>query len=297
MLQLKPNLLNFIKCEVGDGTTASFWYDNWTDFGQLITFLGVAGPSQLRVRRSAKVIEASRNGAWNLQAARSVSGQSLMVALTEYPVSEATCGPYIFLWRKASGNYSHTFSSKETWEQVRHRSLLVPWADIVWFKQHVPRYSFIAWLAMLNRLPTRDRLHRWGMNVPISCVLCSSGVESHAQIFFECPFATDLWGFLAAKFIPNPPYNLSAAASWIASLNSPLQANTTAILKLLLTSVLYHVWKKRNSRIFIDTAFTIHQLRIAIDRVMRDRLLSFMGPSLHSSLLLIYFSHVSHMSF
>ncbi|XP_019092327.1 PREDICTED: uncharacterized protein LOC109129138 [Camelina sativa] len=297
MLQLKPTLQNFIKCEVGDGTTASFWYDNWTDFGQLITFLGVAGPSQLRVRRSATVIEASRNGDWNLPAARSIKGQSLMVAHTELPAPVVSRGPDMFLWRKASGNYSHTFSSKETWEQVRHRSPMVPWAEIVWFKQHVPRYSFIAWLAMLNRLPTQDKLHRWGMNVPTSCVLCSSGVESHAHLFFECPFSTDLWGFLAAKFIPNPPCNLSAVVSWIASCNSPPQANTAAILKLLLTSILYHVWKERNSRIFTNAASTIHQLWTAVDRAMRDRLMSFTGPCLHSSLLLTYFSHVSPVSF
>ncbi|KAG7588702.1 Reverse transcriptase domain [Arabidopsis suecica] len=286
MLQLKPTVIKLLKCTVGDGETASFWYDTWTDFGQLITFLGDAGPRLLRVRKDARVAEASRNGDWVLPAARSDNCQALMVALTEVEAPHVASGCDTYLWRLASGNYCPSFSSLETWKQIRVPSPLVPWAKVVWFKEHVPRYSFATWQAMLTRLPTRDRLRRWGMNIPASCVLCLSGVESHDHLFFECPFSSEIWEFLASKFLHNPPSNISAVSSWITLHNLPSQSKVATILKLLLQIVLYHLWKERNARIFTDVASSAAALRLAIDRSMRDRLLSFPGTGSHSLSLL-----------
>ena len=44
-------------------------------------------------------------------------------------------------------------------------------------------HLFHAWLALLRRLRTRDRLRRWGLNVPAECVLCSSGIETHHHLY------------------------------------------------------------------------------------------------------------------
>ncbi|CAH8280760.1 unnamed protein product, partial [Arabidopsis lyrata] len=294
LLQLKPTVTMLLKCVVGDGQSASFWYDTWTDFGQLITFLGEAGPRQLRIRKDAHVVEASRNGDWELPAARSENSQAFMIALTELGAPNVNNGRDSYLWRNASGNFCPSFSSKETWEQLRIHSPQVPWSEVVWFKEHVPRFSFITWLAMLARLPTRDRLRRWGMNIPASCVLCSNGEESHEHLFFRCQFSSEIWGCLAAKFLPNPPGSLAAASSWIILHNQPHNAKIITILKLLLQSAVYHLWKERNFRIFNAIESTAAATRLAIDRTMRNRLVSFPGTTLLSpSLLQVYFSHLS----
>ncbi|KAG7549908.1 Reverse transcriptase zinc-binding domain [Arabidopsis thaliana x Arabidopsis arenosa] len=217
-----------------------------------------------------------------------------MVALIDVDAPLVSNGRDSFLWRNASGMFCPSFSSKETWEQLRIHSPIVPWTDVVWFKEHVPRFSFITWLALLARLPTRDRLRGWGMNIPADCVLCSNGVESHEHLFFDCSYASEIWGYLAAKLLPNPPSTISAASSWILLHRLPHHAKVTAILKLLLQSVVYHLWKERNSRIFAASATSSSALRLAIDRSMRNRLLSFPGHSLlSSSLLQFYFSRLS----
>ncbi|CAH8271357.1 unnamed protein product [Arabidopsis lyrata] len=137
MLHLKPTIVEFMRCEVGDGEIASFWYDAWTDFGQLITFLGAAGPRQLRIRQDALVVEASRNGNWIMPAARSDNIQMFMAALTEAAVPHSNRGHDTFLWRNASGSFLPSFSSKDTWEQIRVHSPLVPWAKVIWFKEYI----------------------------------------------------------------------------------------------------------------------------------------------------------------
>ncbi|CAG7862544.1 unnamed protein product, partial [Brassica rapa] len=36
------------------------------------------------------------------------------------------------------------------------------WSKIVWFSQGVPRYAFITWLAIRDRLSTGHRTSQWG---------------------------------------------------------------------------------------------------------------------------------------
>jgi len=56
------------------------------------------------------------------------------------------------LWKGAKENYKNRFSTCETWEAIReakpHMEGYIPHAT--------PKYSFIAWLAMRNRLATGD---------------------------------------------------------------------------------------------------------------------------------------------
>ncbi|XP_019084301.1 PREDICTED: uncharacterized protein LOC109125941 [Camelina sativa] len=290
MLQLKSTLIEFLKCKVGDGCNTSFWYDTWTNFGQLITFIGDAGPRQLRIRKDAKVADAVRNGDWNLPAARSNNSLTLLAALTELPAPTSTSGADSFLWRNATGNFSSSFSSKETWEQLRVHSPPVPLAAVVWFCEHVPRFSFITWLAVLQRFPTRDHLRGWGMNILAACVLCSTGLESHHHMFFNCSYSSEIWCSFASRVLPIPPRSIDEAISQILLLNQPHQAMDSAILKLLLQTVVYHLWKERNSRIFSATSSPPAALRLVMDRSMRDKLLSFPGHSVDSSLFLTYFT-------
>lgn len=134
--------------------------------GPLLPVIGAAGPRQLRLRQTATVADATRNGAWNLPPARSPQIEALQVALTEIQPPEASLGKDIFLWIQADGSFGSTFSSKVTWDLIRQPAPIQSWHKAICFKEYIPRNSFIAWRTMLRRLPTRDRLRRWGMDVP-----------------------------------------------------------------------------------------------------------------------------------
>jgi hypothetical protein len=43
---------------------------------------------------------------------------------------------------------NHRFSVKVAWEQLRRHRKMVEWHDIVWFKNAVPRHSFLLWMAV-----------------------------------------------------------------------------------------------------------------------------------------------------
>lgn len=187
MLQLRDSLSDYLRCGIGDGRTASFWFDYWTDIGPLFSLFGSTDPRQLRIPLNASVADAVQNGHWYLPPARSDFAETLQIILSTLTPPTDNNGKDIFLWRRGpTGGFTNKFSSKITWELLSVPSPEVTWHSTVWFKEEVPRCTFITWLAMLERLPTRDRLIPWGLTVPNCCVLCNGGVESHSHLFFEC---------------------------------------------------------------------------------------------------------------
>ncbi|XP_048634145.1 uncharacterized protein LOC125608212 [Brassica napus] len=151
MLQLKQDLLLFLRCNIGDGNTASFWYDYWTDLGPLHLMFGPGGPGSLRIPIAVTVSQAVRDGNWNLPPARSENAVTLQIILSTLPIPSADSGGDTYLWRNHSGGFGSSFSTRVTWERSRTRSPLVNWHSIVWFKEEIPRCSFIAWTAFLGR--------------------------------------------------------------------------------------------------------------------------------------------------
>ncbi|CAL9224853.1 unnamed protein product [Arabidopsis halleri] len=294
MLKLKSLLKDFLHCEIGDGKTASFWFSHWCDLGPLVDFLGINGTRQLRVAKNATVKDAARNGEWLMPAARSEAQQTFMALLTTIPPPSDSNGSDTYLWRRLSGSFANLFSSKETWEQLRSHSPVVPWCKAMWFKEAVSRYSFITWLAMLGRLPTKDRLRSWGMAVSAECVLCSTGIETHDHLFFNCIYSTAVWEAFAARLWPSPPSDLLSISSWILQTRSQPHAQDTVIIKLILQSACYLIWRERNARIFKNIASASAVTNAALDRSLRDTLLSFPASSASSpSLLAFYFGCVN----
>lgn len=149
----------------------------------------------------------------------------------------------------------------------------------------------MGWMALLRRLPTKDRLRRWGLNVTAECVLCSSALETHHHLFFECSFSSAIWQGFASQIRPHPPADLHAAAAWILSSSARTSREEVTLLKLIFQSTIYLIWKERNARIFTAVSTTSSSVHLSLDRLIRDRLLSIPAASpAGPSLLQIYFT-------
>ena len=291
MLEIKSVFSGFIRCQLGNGLKASFWFDDWTSLGPLYSLFGETGPRVMNIRKDASVFDATRDGHWVFQNARSAVAEQLLTCLTTISPPSPSGGSDLFQWKQPTGTYSGTFSTKGTWQQLREVFPRVSWHKAVWFRESVPRYSFIQWIANLGRLTTRDRLRQWGMNVPAACVLCSTGLDSHNHLFFECEFSSSIWVSLSSRIARNPPRTLLSAASWALNVQSSPPFFARKILKLLLQSSIYMIWKERNNRVFSGNHGTLASTKSLIDITMRNRLISF-SPEDHShrvSLLSYYF--------
>ncbi|KAG5392200.1 hypothetical protein IGI04_022163 [Brassica rapa subsp. trilocularis] len=104
-------------------------------------------------------------------------------------------------------------------------------------------------------------------------------------------------GYSSAKRIfsyqtrAHPPADLHAAAAWILSSSNRISREEVTLLKLIFQSTIYLVWKERNARIFTSVSTSSSGIHLALDRLLRDRLLSFpASPPAGPSLLSLYFA-------
>ncbi|XP_038996812.1 uncharacterized protein LOC120121549 [Hibiscus syriacus] len=88
---------------------------------------------------------------------------------------------------------NRTLTIKHIWMEIRMNGDKVKWQSLIWYPYHILKLSIITWMAILDRLPTRDRLLRIGITTLGDCVLCNEMMENMSHLFFECPMAANLW--------------------------------------------------------------------------------------------------------
>ncbi|XP_039034950.1 uncharacterized protein LOC120171300 [Hibiscus syriacus] len=101
-------------------------------------------------------------------------------------------------------------------------------------------------MAILDRLPTKDRLFRFGLVVDAACLVCGSDSELRDHLFAACPFAMDVWNTVLSLCGTR-----CAALTWDQRLSwmvGNLKGKTfrVRILKLAWTGFLYYIWEERN---------------------------------------------------
>ena len=57
----------------------------------------------------------------------------------------------------------------------------------------MPKHAVIAWMTILNRLPTKDRMKNCGMELDEDCILCKEEKESRDHMVFACSFSRAIW--------------------------------------------------------------------------------------------------------
>ena len=176
----------FVSCEVGSGSLASFWFDDWTDLGPLFHLTEGRGPAASGLHKEATVAEALVNGEWWLSASRSRNAIiTLLKQCLPSPVPIVlSSSDDKYLWRTGNDSPSTIFSTAKTWSSLHPPLPPVSWHSQIWFKGRIPKHAFIAWLVAWNRLATRDRMRAWGIEIPPNCLLCSGCDESRQHLFF-----------------------------------------------------------------------------------------------------------------
>lgn len=71
----------------------------------------------------------------------------------------------IGLWKRKDDVFKSKFSSKSTGNLIRTPETSKEWSKGVWFLNATPKFAFLAWLAIHNRLSTGERMLRWGGGV------------------------------------------------------------------------------------------------------------------------------------
>lgn len=176
----------------------------------------------------------------------------------------------INLWKRCS-DYHTSFSTRETWELIRVIQLKCDWAQVVWFPQATPKYSFITWLALHNRLSTADRMVRWNRDVPSQCGLCNNLAESQNHLFFSCEYSSWIWSKLTHGILRS-----NYTTSWneiVQSLSgSQFDFKTRLCVRYAMQAAIHMIWSERNKRLHGEPSRSAQVLHKLLDKNVRNRL-------------------------
>lgn len=133
---------------------------------------------------------------------------------------------------------------------------------------------------MRDRLPTRDRLRGWGLQVPAVCFLCNVGDESRSHTFFKCNYVHQIWNAFFSHPRLNPPSTLDATAVWVRTTSTNVKL--IVIYKLLLQATIYEIWKERNVRLHKSVSKSSNRVVRDIQAIMRQKLAGLDRPDTYS---------------
>lgn len=184
ILKYREMAKQFYQVQVKNGKSASFWHDKWSSLGCLLDVIGMRGYIDMGLGKYAMVEDAAnhRRRRHRLELLNRVEDE--IEKWKEKASSEEDVG----MWRVSDDKFKSKFSTKSTWEMLRARSAECTWSRGVWFRYVTPRYAFITWIAIHNRLSTGDRMMRWGGSVNTACSLCDELVETRDHLFFDCRY-------------------------------------------------------------------------------------------------------------
>ncbi|CAH1428278.1 unnamed protein product [Lactuca virosa] len=195
---------------VGNGMNTSLWHDWWHPIGILSTIISRKDWIRNGFSDISKVNDVMVNDfylwpiEWVIEFPGLKDGPMFCIDANQRDVTG---------WRDKNG-VCKQFSCKKVWRDINNFGDKVPWYDIVWYGNCIPRNSFILWLAILNRLKTHDRVKGWEISGNLLCPFCAISSDSHDHLLFK-------W-----KSVEN------------------------LVNKCVFASCVSHIWKERNSRLF-----------------------------------------------
>ncbi|XP_056853640.1 uncharacterized protein LOC130502902 [Raphanus sativus] len=243
----------------------------WHPRGRLIEVIGEIGTQKLGIARDARICEVFRERVWRIRNCRDQHIREVIQGITCLPLSLSDSEPDAVSWKCGEGDYRERFIASETWHQLRGRKEEVRWSKLLWFPQNVPRYAFITWLAIKDRLATGSRTRQWGQAQ--ICVYCGEPDETRDHLFFACPYTFTLWLQVVGNLFgsaPDPDWEITLQRL----INGNFDRLTFILLRLVLQTTIYFIWRERIDRRHNNAAKTVDQLARLIDKTIRNRITS-----------------------
>jgi hypothetical protein len=241
ILRLNVLFRQVTSCEIGNGSTACFWDDLWTD-----TILSYKYPrlaSYVR-REGISVQEVMQAEDLDTLFMLPLSAEALVELDTlQHQLQQLIYDPdNIDRWTPIWGT---KYTSRQYYKHIFSTVHAHPIFKIVWKSRCTPRVKIFVWLVLVDRLNTKTMLQRRHMAVQdgVVCVMCSTGQhETIEHLFFDCPFAQSCWQRLGI--------------TWDASLQifeRLMQARSTHAIPCFIEVTMlaaWELWKVRNDKVF-----------------------------------------------
>ncbi|KAF3581605.1 hypothetical protein DY000_02033669 [Brassica cretica] len=233
--------------------------------------MGEIGTQKLGVVRNARICDVFVDGDWWFRRCRDRIFQELVHDTKDFPLQLVENVSDEALWWSGEGSFDVKFISSTTWDLIRKQGDSVDWSRLVWFPQGVPRFAFIPWLAIRDRLPTGHHTSQWGQ--PQGCLFCGEPDETRDHLYFACPYTFTLWIRVVGNlFGRDLDRDWETTMLWL--LTGSYDSLTYILLRLVLQVSIYYIWRERNERKHNGLAKPVDHLAPLIDKTVRSRITS-----------------------
>lgn len=271
LIKLRSLAYQFIQVEINNGANTFFWLDNWSTLGKLIDLTGEGGCAVLGIPLHSTVeraIQIYKTRMHRVPVYRQIDHEVLNLKRRGINMMEDVC-----LWRRETGEFRRGFSTSHTWNLTRVHSPKILWSKGIWIKEATPKFAFITWLAMRNRLATGDRILHWNPLANATCWLCKEDLETRDHLFFDCSYSKLVWketiGSLAGR---GEVYKWEHVTQEV--IRGRQEKDVTFLLRYCFQAVLYALWLERNTRRVGDPDQPATCLIARLDKLVRNRITS-----------------------
>ena len=236
ILNCRVKASEYIRYHIGRNSRFLFWLDPWVQNKPLLARFGTNAVSQFESSQRALISGFLFDGAWSFPPSNHLSCIEIRQAIGSVQIHDSDHVSWDSIVSK------HVKISS-IWNSSRVHGAQVVWFRDVWNLFSIPKCSFILWLALKNRLLTRDRMILLEIQSPADCVFCS-GEESAQHLFSDCPFFD-----LVRRNSP-----IAFSDNWEQCqrgdiFSSSLDNCHRLIGSLCLAVAVYLTWKERNFRV------------------------------------------------
>ena len=287
LIKMRGEMFIWIKLRVGNGASCRFWIDNWSPLGSLKDYFAASSSSRQGISLDSTLADLHRSGNWVLPQDRSDAMVLVQTFLTSITLEDEVADAYEW---NVTGAPTIKYKTSLVYWKLKREEQRVPWAKIVWTSRGIPKHNFLVWLFVLNRCSTRDRLLSWGLSVDANCLLWNREAESRDHLFFRCPFSWRIWSEIARRcsFTPSP--------IWLDVMDQLITLTGNILSKHLILlcwqAVIYSLWREWNQRLHSQRYQSADSIIFSLNRLVKDRLLSFRpsSPAFSSSLMQLWLS-------
>ncbi|XP_071729122.1 uncharacterized mitochondrial protein AtMg00310-like [Rutidosis leptorrhynchoides] len=143
LLNIRNMVRKFFIFNIGDGKCASAWFDNWNPVGLLADFIPIHVICVAGYGLNEKVRDFFNDDGPNWPNDWYNNFPSLhLINMPQFSNSPNQLG-----W-KSDDQIIHGCSIAIVWYSIRPSGPIVPWFDVVWFSNCIPKHAFVMWLLM-----------------------------------------------------------------------------------------------------------------------------------------------------
>lgn len=260
LLKLRTEFQRHTKVLIGDGRQTSLFYDDWLDCGPLIHIIGEEEVANWGLSLTVNDWWNDNNG-WKIPRSFVRRFRELATLVQAVRIRNV---PDIVVW---SHSPTGAFTVDRCYHDLRLRGPKVSWDGFIWSGKIPPKYSFIMWLFMRNRMKTKDLLIHRGLMIDPQCELCISAPETQAHMFFQCDSSSSVWTRILIWCGVQPmPANWNIM-TWTQT-NCRGRGRKANLLKSALAVVVYTIWHERNMRCFQQKIRNILQVSQSVISIL-----------------------------